>query len=33
MKLICRIQEVSPEKQIPFGTELESGKWLYDSDK
>ncbi|CAL5220504.1 g2535 [Coccomyxa viridis] len=27
------IQEVSPEKQIPFGTELESGKWLYDSDK
>ena len=29
----CRIQEVSPEKQIPFGTELEGGKWLYDSDK
>jgi hypothetical protein len=31
--LRCRIAEVTDDKkQIPFATELESGKWLHDSD-
>lgn len=30
----CRIAEVTEGKStIPFATELETGKWLYDSDK
>ena len=32
--ILCRIKEVCEgQKQIPFGTELDSGKWMYDSDK
>jgi hypothetical protein len=31
---LCRIKEVCEgQKQIPFGIELDSGKWMYDSDK
>jgi hypothetical protein len=29
-----RISEVTEgQKTIPFATELETGKWIYDSDK
>lgn len=34
LRLHCRIAEVTEGKStIPFATELETGKWLYDSDK